>query len=90
LSSKGLDPHDPARADLPCALHRPAIDDLTVLLPAWRTDICAPQRRPFTITSYKTVGTNLLAWLAEQGMPAIASASLASTLRRSWPRSWTA
>jgi site-specific recombinase XerD len=50
-----------------------AIDDLSTLLPDWRTHLRARNVAPSTITSYLTVGTNLLTWLAEQGMPTTAS-----------------
>jgi site-specific recombinase XerD len=50
-----------------------AVDDLTVLLPDWRTHLRARNVAPSTIASYLTVGTNLLVWLTEQGMPTTAS-----------------
>ncbi|MEU2348804.1 tyrosine-type recombinase/integrase [Modestobacter sp. NPDC049651] len=46
-----------------------AMDDLSLLLPDWRTHLRARNIAPSTITSYVTVGGNLLSWLTEQGMP---------------------
>src|SRR4051812_16804278 len=51
----------------------PAIDDLSVLLPDWRTHLRARNVAPSTITSYLTVGQNFLVWLQQQGMPTTAS-----------------
>ncbi len=50
-----------------------AVDDLTVLLPDWRTHLRARNVAPRTIASYLEVGRNLLTWLAEVGMPTTAS-----------------
>src|SRR4051794_11914195 len=51
----------------------PAVDDLSALLPDWRTHLRARNVAPSTITSYITVGQNFLDWLIQQGMPTIAS-----------------
>jgi site-specific recombinase XerD len=51
----------------------PAVDDLTVLLPDWRTHLRARNVAPSTIASYLKVGDNLLTWLREAGMPTTAS-----------------
>jgi hypothetical protein len=51
----------------------PAIDDLSVLLPDWRTHLRARNVAPSTIASYLAVGGNLLAWLQQAGMPTSAS-----------------
>src|SRR5690349_12776179 len=51
----------------------PAIDDLAVLLPDWRTHLRARNVAPSTIASYLKVGDNLLAWLQEAGMPTSAA-----------------
>ncbi len=50
-----------------------AVDDLSALLPDWRTHLRARNVAPSTITSYLTVGGNLLTWLGEHGMPTTAS-----------------
>src|SRR5947209_2595485 len=50
----------------------PAIDDLSVLLPDWRTHLRARNVAPSTIASYLKVGDNLLVWLREAGMPTTA------------------
>src|SRR3712207_5443627 len=50
-----------------------AVDDLSVLLPDWRTHLRARDVAPSTIASYLRVGENLLAWLTEAGMPTTAS-----------------
>src|SRR3954470_13250005 len=47
----------------------PAIDDLSVLLPDWRTHLRSRNVAPSTIASYLKVGDNLLVWLREAGMP---------------------
>ncbi|HLM07104.1 MAG TPA: tyrosine-type recombinase/integrase [Blastococcus sp.] len=52
---------------------RVAVDDLSVLLPDWRTHLRARNVAPRTIASYLEVGRNLLAWLTEAGMPTTAS-----------------
>jgi site-specific recombinase XerD len=46
-----------------------AVDDLAVLLPDWRTHLRARNIAPSTVSSYLTVGDNLLRYLTEQGMP---------------------
>lgn len=46
-----------------------ALDDLTVLLPDWRTHLRARNVAPSTIASYLRVGDALLAFLAGKGMP---------------------
>ena len=51
----------------------PAIDDLSVLLPDWRTHLRARNVAPSTIASYLKVGDNLLGWLREAGMPTSAA-----------------
>jgi hypothetical protein len=51
----------------------PAIDDLSVLLPDWRTHLRSRNVAPSTIASYLKVGDNLLVWLREAGMPTGAS-----------------
>ncbi|MEX5721877.1 tyrosine-type recombinase/integrase [Geodermatophilus maliterrae] len=50
-----------------------AVDDLSALLPDWRTHLRARNVAPSTIASYLRVGENLLAWLTEAGMPTTAS-----------------
>ncbi len=50
-----------------------AVDDLSVLLPDWRTHLRARNVAPRTISSYLEVGRNLIAWLTEVGMPTTAS-----------------
>jgi site-specific recombinase XerD len=52
---------------------RLAVDDLTVLLPDWRTHLRARNVAPSTIASYLTVGENLRTWLTAAGMPTTAS-----------------
>src|SRR3954471_23910365 len=52
----------------------PAIDDLSVLLPDWRTHLRSRNVAPSTIASYLKVGDNLLVWLRETGMPTTAGA----------------
>ena len=52
---------------------RVAVDDLSVLLPDWRTHLRARNVAPRTIASYLEVDRNLLAWLTEAGMPTTAS-----------------
>src|SRR4051794_41330525 len=47
----------------------PAIDDLSVLLPDWRTHLRSRNVAPSTIASYLKVGDNLLVWLREAGVP---------------------
>jgi site-specific recombinase XerD len=47
----------------------PALDDLSVLLPDWRTHLRSRNIAPSTIASYLKVGDNLLVWLQEAGMP---------------------
>src|SRR4051794_8111015 len=47
----------------------PAMDDLSVLLPDWRTHLRSRNVAPSTIASYLKVGDNLLVWLREAGMP---------------------
>ncbi len=49
-----------------------SVDDLTVLLPDWRTHLRARNVAPSTIASYLTVGDNLASWLREAGMPTTA------------------
>lgn len=49
-----------------------AVDDLTLLLPDWRTHLRARNVAPSTIASYLTAGRNLLDYLAEKGMPTTA------------------
>jgi len=49
------------------------MDDLSVLLPDWRTHLRARNRAPSTISSYLTVGENLLDYLRATGMPTAAS-----------------
>src|SRR4051812_49743347 len=51
----------------------PAIDDLSVLLPDWRTHLRSRNVAPSTIASYLKVGDNLLVWLREAGMPTSAA-----------------
>src|SRR3954454_547682 len=51
----------------------PAIDDLSVLLPDWRTHLRSRNVAPSTIASYLKVGDNLLVWLREAGMPTSAT-----------------
>src|SRR3954470_18754495 len=51
----------------------PAIDDLAVLLPDWRTHLRSRNVAPSTIASYLKVGDNLLVWLREAGMPTSAA-----------------
>ena len=46
------------------------MDDLTGLLPDWRTHLRARNIAPSTVSSYLTVGDNLLRYLTEKGMPA--------------------
>jgi len=41
----------------------PALDDLSVLLPDWRTHLRSRNVAPSTIASYLKVGHNLLGWL---------------------------
>jgi site-specific recombinase XerD len=55
------------------AQSRVAVDDLTVLLPDWRTHLRARNVAPSTIASYLTVGENLRNWLTAAGMPTTAS-----------------
>jgi site-specific recombinase XerD len=50
-----------------------AIDDLSLLLPDWRTHLRARNVAPSTIQSYLVVGDNLLTWLRKAGMPTTAS-----------------
>src|SRR3954451_11026415 len=50
-----------------------SVDDLSVLLPDWRTHLKARNVAPSTIASYLKVGDNLLTWLREAGMPTTAS-----------------
>jgi len=50
------------------------IDDLSVLLPSWRMHLRARNLAAGTISSYMTVGTTLLDWLREQGMPTAVTA----------------
>ncbi len=50
------------------------VDDLTVLLPDWRTHLRARNVAPSTIASYLTVGDNLASWLREAGTPTTAGA----------------
>jgi site-specific recombinase XerD len=50
-----------------------AIDDLSLLLPDWRTHLRARNIAPSTIQSYLVVGDNLLTWLRKAGMPTTAS-----------------
>jgi site-specific recombinase XerD len=52
---------------------KPALDDLAVLLPDWRTHLRARNVAPSTIASYLRVGENLLTWLRGGGMPTTAS-----------------
>src|SRR3954463_15286194 len=47
----------------------PAIDDLSVLLPDWRTHLRSRNVAPSTIASYLKVGDNLLVWLRQAGVP---------------------
>ena len=49
--------------------HRPAVDDLATLLPDWRTHLRARNIAPTTVSSYLTVGDNLLRFLVDKGMP---------------------
>src|SRR3954452_19355115 len=51
----------------------PFIDDLSVLLPDWRTHLRSRNVAPSTIASYLKVGDNLLVWLREAGMPTSAT-----------------
>src|SRR3954468_7866873 len=51
----------------------PAMDDLSVLLPDWRTHLRSRNVAPSTIASYLKVGDNLLVWLREAGMPTSAT-----------------
>lgn len=50
-----------------------AVDDLAVLLPDWRTHLRARNIAPSTISSYLTVGQNLVTWLRQTGMPTTAT-----------------
>jgi site-specific recombinase XerD len=52
---------------------RPAVDDLSVLLPDWQTHLRARNIAPATIRSYLTVGANLLRYLTDKGMPTTAA-----------------
>ena len=45
------------------------LDSLSLLLPDWRTHLRARNVAPSTISSYLTVGRNLLVYLDERGMP---------------------
>lgn len=45
------------------------VDDLALLLPDWRTHLRARNIAPSTVTSYLTVGDNLLRYLTGRGMP---------------------
>jgi site-specific recombinase XerD len=49
------------------------VDDLSLLLPDWRTHLRARNVAPSTIQSYLTVGDNLLRYLLAKGMPTTAS-----------------
>ncbi|MGY1776899.1 tyrosine-type recombinase/integrase [Geodermatophilus sp. SYSU D00804] len=51
-----------------------AIDDLTTMLPDWRTHLRARNVAPTTIASYLRVGENFHAHLVRAGMPTTASA----------------
>jgi len=51
------------------ATRTPAVDDLSLLLPDWRTHLRARNVAPSTIGSYLTVGDNLLRYLTGTGMP---------------------
>ncbi len=55
-------------------IHRPAVDDLALLLPDWRTHLRARNVAPSTVSSYLTVGANLLKYLTANGMPTTAAA----------------
>lgn len=48
---------------------RLALDDLRTLLPDWRTSLKARNVAPRTIDSYLASANQMIAWLAEQGMP---------------------
>jgi site-specific recombinase XerD len=61
------------RRDAAVQTAAPVIDDLSVLLPDWRTHLRARNVAPSTIASYLTVGENLLGWLQEAGMPTSAA-----------------
>jgi len=50
-----------------------SMDDLTLLLPDWRTHLRARNVAPSTIGSYLTAGRNLLDYLVDKGMPTTAS-----------------
>jgi site-specific recombinase XerD len=50
-----------------------ALDDLATLLPDWRTHLRARNIAATTISSYHTVGENLLRFLRAQGMPTTAT-----------------
>jgi site-specific recombinase XerD len=52
----------------------PALDEIAVLLPDWRTHLRARNVAPSTIKSYLTVGDNLLTYLTARGMPTRATA----------------
>jgi site-specific recombinase XerD len=52
----------------------PALDDLAVLLPDWRTHLRARNVAPSTIKSYLRVGEALHEYLLAQGMPTTVSA----------------
>jgi site-specific recombinase XerD len=51
-----------------------AVDDLTVLLPDWRTHLRARNVAPSTITSYLRVGENFREYLVGAGLPTTANA----------------
>jgi site-specific recombinase XerD len=51
----------------------PAVDDLAVLLPDWRTHLRSRNVASSTIASYLKVGDDLLRWLQQAGMPTSAA-----------------